>query len=268
LLVPNRSRDVTRINLKLCMPELAESERAQLERDSLMEAGRTMFELGALWNWERERVLALVREVRGVEALDEALREKRGVIGLTPHLGAWEMVGLWVGAHYPFTALYRPPRAAEMESVYRVARERLGSRLVPTDANGVRTIYRVLAAGEVCGILPDQDPGRGAGIFVPFFGPVANTTVFVARLAHKSGAPVIFSWAERLPRGAGFCLHFERGPRDLGDPDVEVATRALNREIERLVRRLPAQYLWSYSRFRTRPPGERSPYKLDASADE
>lgn len=259
-LVPNRSRAATRINLKLCFPELDDAARARLERASLREAGRTILEIGALWTWERERVLGLVREVRGLEAFEAALAEKRGALGLTPHLGAWEMVGLFAGSRYPFTALYRPPRARELDQVYRSARERLGSRLVATDQNGVRTLYRVLASGEVVGILPDQDPGRGSGMFVPFFGIPANTTTFVARLAHKFRLPVFISWAERLPRGAGFRLHIERVSGELCDADPEVATRALNRAVEQAVRQCPEQYLWSYKRFRNRPTGERSPY--------
>jgi KDO2-lipid IV(A) lauroyltransferase len=173
----------------------------------------------------------------------------------------------FVSQRYPITCLYRPPNVLEMDAVYTRARERFGAKLVPADATGVRALHRALHDGAVGGILPDQDPGRGSGIFVPYFGVAANTSVLPVRLASKLRLPVLFIWAERLPRAAGFRIHIERAADDLGDPDPERATTALNREVERLVRRLPEQYLWSYKRFRYRPPGEPSPYK-EAAGDE
>jgi len=265
--LPGRSRAATRVNLKLCLPELDDARRKQLERASLIETGRTMFELGALWHWNRERVSALVREFDGEGVLAAALAEGRGVILLTPHLGAWELCCAFISLRHPLTALYRAPNVLEMDAVYTRARQRFGAKLVTADATGVRTLHRALHDGEVGGILPDQDPGRGSGIFVPYFGVAANTSVLVARLASKLRVPVLFIWAERLPRGAGFRIHIERASAELGDSDPERATRALNREVERLVRRLPEQYLWSYKRFRYRPPGEASPYR-EAASDE
>jgi KDO2-lipid IV(A) lauroyltransferase len=263
--LPGRSRSATRVNLRLCLPELDSAARKQLERASLIESGRTMLELGAIWGWDRERVSALMREVVGEDLLRDAHAEGRGVIMMTPHLGAWELCCPFLSLRYPFTCIYRPPNVLEMDAVYTRARERFGAKLVPADATGVRALHRAIHDGGLGGILPDQDPGRGSGIFVPFFGVPANTSVLVARLAAKVRAPVVFVWAERLPRGAGFRIHLERASSDVSDPDVELATRALNRDVERLVRRLPEQYLWSYKRFRYRPPGESSPYKETAS---
>lgn len=253
--LPNRSRTVTLTNLALCFPELPPRARRRLAVRSLRQMGRTATETGALWYWEAGRVLALARAVSGREAMDQALRAGKGGIILTPHLGNWEMIGLYCSAHYPLTSLYRPPRLQGLEDFMRSARERAGARLVPTNAAGVRYLYRALASGEFIGMLPDQEPAHGNGIFAPFFGIPAYTMSLLARLVQKTGAPVFFAYAERLAGGAGFHLHFTPAPQGFARGDVEEITAAMNIGVEACVRRIPEQYQWSYRRFRTRPEG-------------
>lgn len=263
--IPGRARDSMLTNLALCFPELDEAARAELARESLAEALRAMLELGPLWCWGRERVLSLVQEVVGEDRLEAALAARRGVVFLGPHLGSWELAGLYVSARLSITSLYRPPRVRKLEGLYRHARERFGARLVPADAGGVRELYRALQRGEAIGVLPDQAPGRHGGIFAPFFGLMAKTSTLAARLITSTGAVPLFGWAERLERGSGFRLHFfepELGPSG-GQDDVERVTCALNSELERLIRRRPQQYLWSYQRFKQRPEGEPNPYRRD-----
>jgi KDO2-lipid IV(A) lauroyltransferase len=262
MLCSKRVRGSLRTNLELCFPELDPAARRDLARRSVAQGVAAMLELGPLWRWDRERVLGLVREFRGREHWDAARSAGRGIVMLTPHFGAWELTSLFVSAHIPLTALYRPPRVAALDPVYRHARERFGAKLVPADASGVRALYRALRRGEAVGLLPDQDPGHGAGEFVPFFGIPANTSTLTARLmAHCEATPLLV-WAERLARGQGFRLHFI----PLDDPalrcgDLTRATLALNQAIERVVRTCPEQYLWTYRRFRQRPDGERNPYR-------
>lgn len=262
-----RERLGARVNVELCFPELGPAERAQLVRRSLIETGRTMAELAALWCWPKERALALAQEVRGEERFLEAAA-KGAVIALTPHLGAWEFSGLYVASRVKLTALYKPPPIREMEEFYTAARERTGAKLVPADGTGVRALHRALRSGEVAGILPDQDPGRGSGVFAPFFGRLANTTTLVAKLAEKSGAPVFLVWSERL-KGRGFRVHFvETNGPELRAPDVLAAVTAMNRAIEGLIRTHPEQYLWGYKRFRHTPPGVENPYRLARASEE
>jgi KDO2-lipid IV(A) lauroyltransferase len=261
-----RERQVTRTNVELCWPELDSAARTRLERASLIETGQTIAEFAALWCWRAPRVLALAREVCGAEAFLSA-RARGGVLLLTPHLGAWEFSGLYVASRVPLTALYKPPPIAEMEAFYTAARQRTGARLVPADASGVRALHRALREGEVAGVLPDQDPGRGSGLFAPFLGPLANTTTLVVKLLEKTGAPLFLCWSERV--AGGYRVHFvEASESDLRCGDVARATAAMNRELERLIRSAPEQYLWSYKRFRNRPPGEQDLYRRGGDSEE
>ncbi|OGA45925.1 MAG: hypothetical protein A3F74_15615 [Betaproteobacteria bacterium RIFCSPLOWO2_12_FULL_62_58] len=112
--------------------------------------------------------------------------------------------------------------------------------------------YKALQRGEAVGLLPDQAPGVGEGAWAEFFGRPAYTMTLVGRLQKASGAAVVMVFAERLPHGRGYHLLFQSVPT--GNLD-EVA---LNRTIEALIRRCPAQYLWGYNRYKV-PEGAEKP---------
>lgn len=254
-LVPNPNKAVTLRNLELCFPQWDRAARNALARRTLIETGKALLETPLLWLAPGERVLGLVREVRGLELMEQTLAGGKGVIAVSPHLGSWELCGLYL-TRYGITSLYRPPRKQALEELIRSARERLGATLVPTDARGVRALYQALSRGGLIGILPDQDPRDEAGAFAPFFGIPAKTMTLLPRLAHKSGAPVVYTFAERLPRGRGFRLHFLPAPTGIASDDMITAVTALNQGVEQCVRIAPEQYQWAYKRFRTRPEGE------------
>lgn len=254
-LLPNRGREVTYANIDACLPDLSPEERRRLAVRSLIETGRTITEMGALWYWPGERVLGLVTGCSGLAAVNDAMAKGRGVIIASPHLGNWEMTGLYCSSLYKMTSLYRPPRIRELDAFMQQARERVGARLVPANAAGVRSLYRALDQGEAVGILPDQEPGRGGGVFADFFGIPAYTMTLIGRLVKKTRAPVFFTWAERLPAGRGFHIHFVPGPDDLADRSIDEITAAINAGAEACIRTAPAQYQWSYKRFNSRPEG-------------
>ena len=250
---------VTRINIQLCFPQLSSTEQDELIKQSLIETCKTVTELGALWLWSASQVLKQIREVSNEIYLQQAVQTGRGVILLTPHLGAWEIAGLYVSANYPLTALYRPPKLRGLDDLIHQARERAGGCFVPTSQKGVRALYQALHRGQVVGILPDQVPNEAAaGIFSPLFGVPAYTMVLVFRLVQKTGATVLFTYAERLPCGKGFHLHFLRAPPRITSTQVEVSVRALNQGIEQCVQACPSQYQWNYKRFKRHPDGEKA----------
>ncbi len=255
ILLPNKNQRIARRNLELCLPEMNDNQRKQLLKKSLIETGKAVMEKGALMCWKRKRVLALVQDVVGLEHLEEAHNSDDGTILAIPHLGDWEMIGLYCSNQYPMTSLYRPLRGP-LDNFIKTGRERLGAHLVPTEGKGLRALYSALNKGELVAILPDQNPGAGKGIYVPFFGIAANTMVLLSRLANKTNAIVLYAYAERLPQGRGFRLHFIPTPDDIHNQDIHTSLTALNSGLEKCIRTLPEQYWWSYPRFRQRPEGE------------
>jgi len=261
ILTQNRSRRASEINIGLCFPEMPADEQRKLVRRSLLETGKTIIETSALWLRNGKNTLRLIKEVQGEELVSRAMREGKGVILATPHLGAWEGAGLYCAHKYNITCLYLPLKISGLEQLVNKARSRLGGNYVPANARGVRTLYVTLERGGAVAMLPDQEPKRGTGMFAPFFGIPAYSMVFLGRLAEKTGAPVIFTWCERLPLGRGYRLHFHQSPAAIHSGDIAEAVAATNLAVEQCVSECPEQYQWSYRRFRTRPDGERSFYK-------
>ncbi|MCP5416784.1 MAG: lysophospholipid acyltransferase family protein [Chromatiaceae bacterium] len=260
----NRERDTARVNIKLCFPQLTTAQQEQMLRLNLIESARTLFELPAHWRRGVRYVDELLQLGEGAELPEQMLRQRRGLIFLTPHLGAWEL-----GAHYiarlaPTTILYRPPREPALEHIITRGRAQSGARPVPTSPSGVKALYQALHRHEIVGILPDQQPrhaSKSAGVFAPFFDIPALTMVLVNRLVRQTGAAVLYTYVERLPAASGYRMHFFSAPDGVDDPDPVVAATALNQGVEACVRRCPLQYQWSYRRFSVRPDGGRSPYK-------
>jgi KDO2-lipid IV(A) lauroyltransferase len=259
-LVPNRLRRDTCTNIKLCLPELDKAGQRRLVRKSLVETGKAMLETGALWFRPGLQALQLIRRIEGHELVQAALEQGRGVILATPHLGAWEAAGLYGAAIFNMTCLYRPLRIPELEKLVRTARNRLGANYVPATPGGIRSLCKTLEQGGTIAMLPDQEPWSGAGIFAAFFNSPALTMTLLARLASRSGAPVVFAWCERLRQGQGYILRFSAAPDRVCSSDLNEATHAMNRAIEELVKLCPSQYQWGYRRFRTRQDGKSGIY--------
>lgn len=251
--LPNRQRETTCLHLQRCLPELDAAARERIARESLTEMVRAMLEAPLLWFGPETRLRRWMADADAQRQL-AALRDAgQGVIWLCPHLGAWELAGLFCSAHGAMTSLYKPQKGV-FDALVLEGRCRLGANLVPTNTAGVKGLMAALRRREMIGILPDHDPPRGSGVFAPLFGISAHTTELVTKLAGRSPAPVWFCLAERLPAGRGFALHLLPAPADIRDPQTGVA--ALNRAVEDVIRRWPQQYWWSYQRYRRRPPGE------------
>lgn len=259
-LLPNRHRAISARNLQLCFPQLSPWSRLQLLRRTLEESGKTIMEVPLLWCASQRRIMGLIKGRSGEALVHQAMAAGKGMITVSPHIGAWELVGLELSPRYDMTIMYRPPRYPSIDPVMRNGRERFGAHLAPADASGIKVLMQSLRQGKMIGILPDQDPRDSGGVFAPFFGIAANTMTLLPRLAQKSGAAVIYCFAERLSWGRGFRLHFIPAP-EVASSDMQVAATAVNAAVEKCVRLAPAQYQWSYKRFRTRPAGEASLYK-------
>lgn len=217
--------------------------------------GAGVAELLPVWLRPLPHTLALVREVRGWEHVEAARAAGRGILVLTPHLGCWELGGIYIGSRFPITFLYRPPRQDWADRLMRDGRERGGVRLATPDMKGVRAMLAALRRGESVGILPDQVASKGDGVWADFFGRPAYTPTLAHRLALSTGAVPLLFVCERLAWGRGFRLWVEPLPQVTGDAAAFVAD--LNRAIERLILRWPAQYLWTYRRYKT--PGGAPP---------
>jgi Kdo2-lipid IVA lauroyltransferase/acyltransferase len=230
-------------------------------RAAAREAGKAGLETPWVWMRAQSDILAYT-SAEGLDIFEAALMEERPLIVLAPHLGCFEVIPrhyvAWRGSsRRPLTLLYRVPHKAILRPLVESGRAAEGVHLAPADLRGVRMLIKAMRQREMVGILPDQVPSHGEGVWAPFFGRWAYTMTLPARLALQFDAAVLFAFGERLPQGRGYRIHFSRmTERFSGDAAQDAAL--LNRYLERLVRLFPAQYLWGYNRYK-RPAGAEPP---------
>lgn len=226
---------------------------ARLAWASAAAAGKATLETCYIWFRSEEDLLRnsrfddFARLAKETDAR-KARGDRRGVIILTPHIGSFEVGGRAYASVAPITVLYKAPRRADLHELLKVARTHPRMTMVPADTGGVRALLRALRRGEAVGILPDQVPSAGDGIWAPFFGRAAFTMTLPSRLAQKTGAPVYLVASWRRPFGRGWDLEFSKLDR-LPTPE------AINGELETIIRRRPQQYVWSYNRYKGPSPG-------------
>ena len=256
LKLPNRSRDVARINLARCFPELDDDRREQLLHDSLQQIGKTFTESACAWIWPADRTLRLIWEVEGLDVLERALASGKGVVGITSHLGNWEVLNHFYCAQCKPIIFYRPPKLKAVDDLLQQQRVQLGNRVAPSTREGIISIIKEVRRGGSVGIPADPEPSEGSGVFVPFFAIQALTSKFVPGMLSGGKAVGVFLHALRLEDGSGFKVILEAAPEEMYSEDVEVAVASMSRVIESYVRRWPSQYMWTMKRFKKRPAGE------------
>jgi KDO2-lipid IV(A) lauroyltransferase len=248
-----------RLNANAALAGVGEDDR----RAAIAAAGQMSLETPRLWLRAHDAPIADPVRWEGAELIEAAIGSGRGLVLLTPHMGSFEVAAQAYaqrfGARQPITVLYRPARQPLLRELQERVRARPHLATAPANLAGVRLMLRALKRGETVGLLPDQVPPEGMGVWVPFFGRDAYTMTLAAKLVRQSGAEVLAIWCERLPGGAGYVMR----PLPLIEPlaeaaalpaDAEAVARAdalaINRSMEAVIRARPAQYLWGYHRYK------------------
>lgn len=258
---PWRRHRIIDTNLRLCFPELDPIARRRLRRRYLIELWRLALEAGAMWCWSPKRLDRHIRRDESWQAVEAAVASGRGVLMVSGHIGNWELLNLDLSRHFPMATLYRAPKSRSLDAFITTPRVRFGGRMIPGGSPALRELLVQLKNGNTVGIAADIQPKQGGGVFVDLFGTPALTMTLVNKLARKTGCAVFFTWAERLPGGRGWSLHYTPADETIRDPDPVTALEPMNRWLENAIRKAPTQYLWLYKRFSRRPPGEAPIYE-------
>ncbi|WP_288501334.1 lysophospholipid acyltransferase, partial [uncultured Pseudomonas sp.] len=202
--IPNGSRNVVRINLAKCFPEMDPVAREQLVGQALRDIGKSFVESACAWIWPPHRSLELVKEVHGLEVLEQALASGKGVVGITSHLGNWEVLNHFYCNQCKPIIFYRPPKLKAVDDLLREQRVQMGNRVAPSTKEGILSVIKEVRRGGQVGIPADPEPAESAGVFVPFLGTEALTSKFVPNMLAGGKAVGVFLHALRLPDGSGF----------------------------------------------------------------
>lgn len=245
-------------NLQLCFPDLSQQQRTELARMSLMHTGMMLAESGSVWLWSVEKIMHEIKEVVGLELIQNAQDQGNGLILIGPHHGNWELMGLYLSTLGKCSQLYQAPKHKDLDALLYMARSRGSAKMYPANTKGVIAMLGALKRGEMVGILPDQVPGPKAGEFAPFFGNDAYTMTLISRLIQKTGAKALLTYAKRLDQG--FKIVIKEPDEKIYAQHMPTSLAGLNKTVELAVKDGPEQYQWEYKRFRYQPEGEQEPY--------
>lgn len=253
-----KRRRIARINLELCFPEQTATHRARLLRRHFRLMGQSYVDIAFLV-WASERRFRRKMRVRGLEHLHAARRRGRRVILLAPHCLGMNVGGIVLSRHERVFSMFKPQRSPLLNWLLERARSRYGAPLIARE-RGLRPVLRGLDEDVVFYYLPDEDFGPQRSVFTPFFGVPTATLPTLGRLAERAKADVIPCFTRLLPRGRGYeiILHPALAEFPAGERVRDAAH--MNAALERGIREMPEQYMWTFRLFNTRPSGAPSPY--------
>ncbi len=241
---------VIRRNLKLCFPEQNERWINDTTKQNLIYTAQTALEFTKTWGVEPQYSIEQMTEIENAELFLNAIKSPKGCFILVPHFGNWEFMNPWVSSHCSPVIMYKPSKNKALDSFVRQARSRLNSTLVPTDESGVKAVFKALKNGGVSIILPDHTPHDNGGIFAPFFGISVWSGILASKLIQKTQCEVIMLSCVHHPLGKGFKVTVDSVEPDVYSKDLSTSVKAINKSVENLIRRNPAQYQWIYKRFK------------------
>ena len=251
------ARRVALKNLELCFPDLTGRDRSRLVKRHFHASGQILFGLAIAW-WGTEKRLKRLVRFRDRHYYDDALKAGKSIILLAPHFLCLEIGGVRLSQERRVVSMYKAPKNPFVENVLR-SRARYGAILIER-SGALRSLIRLIRQGLPFYYLPDQDPGRSEAVFAPFFGVPAATVTALSRIAQLTNAVVVPCFTRQLAYGRGYEIMFYPPMQDFPCGDAGKDARRMNAEIEKGVAEMPEQYMWTYKRFKTRPPNAPSPY--------
>lgn len=254
-----------RKNMLLTRPLLSDKERQAMSKQALINQLISTADSLKSWAMPPEWSIHQIKSVHSLDILKRGLINPNGMLAIVPHIGTWEMMNAWLNQFGQPVIMYKPVKNKAVDEFMRAGRQRLNATLVPTDAAGVKAIFKTLKQGGFSIILPDHVPDPSGGVIVPFFGIPTLTSTLAPKLAQKTGCALVGLSCIRCDDGDGFEVHcYDLSDPQLYDKDIDVATTALNDAMQRMIDEHFTHYMWGYRRFKFTPFGE-NPYLLDES---
>lgn len=247
----SKTSQTIELNLQIALPELDAQQRKLITQQAIRNELTSYFEFFHIWGSSNQKNIQRIHQVHGLDLLQEALAQQKGVVLIVPHFGTWEIMNAWIAQFTPMTIMYKPVKNPAADDFVRQARSREQANLVPTDESGVRQIFKALKQGGTTVILPDHTPNVG-GEMIPFFGIPLESSNLSAKLIQKTKASALLLYALRN-ENQGFDIHIEAIDEQIYESNANAGTAIIHREIEDLIRRYPAHYHWSYKRYKAHP---------------
>jgi KDO2-lipid IV(A) lauroyltransferase len=239
-------------NLGIAFPDMPPSFRRAMTGAMFKSLGRNAYEFLTLEGSTRARLRDIVERVEGLEHMDAARARNQGVIGITGHIGCWELLAAYFTTEgYPVNVVGRQLWESRLDRELVKMRTSVGYRTIDRD-RGAREMLRVLRENRILAVLIDQHT-RVSGVYVPFFNRPAHTPTGVAKLALATGATIL-PMAIYMTRPGRHLIRIlpaiEYAAGSESEADIEKVTERCSRAIEELIRFDPKQWVWFHRRWR------------------
>jgi KDO2-lipid IV(A) lauroyltransferase len=238
---------VARVNLKLCLPALADSNREQLLNLHFHSLGIALMETAMAW-WSSDARIRSLTQMDGLEHLEHAQAQGRGVLLLSAHFTTLEIGARAICARLPGNIMYRPASNPVMGFFLARNRARRAKRAIRRD--DIRVLVGALKAGEFVWYAPDQSYRKKGAQLVKFFGVPCASNTATSRLAKMTDAVVLPYFPERLPNNAGYRITIQPPLENFPSDDAVADAEQFHHAIEAHIARVPEQYLWIHRRFK------------------
>jgi KDO2-lipid IV(A) lauroyltransferase len=249
-LVSSYRRTIVHTNIGLCFPELDARQQQQLVNRCYDSLGMSLIETAFAY-WADDRELDVLGTLDGLEHIESARKQGKGVLLLSGHFCSLDFAGRILAKYHPVCFTYQKLRNKLIDAAIKKRRAETSEILI--NRYDTRGFIKALKAGHVVWYAPDQDQARKNSVFAPLFGIPANTLTSTTKLVKLTGAVVLPFHIRRLPDCKGYALTIAPPLENFpGANEVEDATR-FNAIIESRIREHPEQYLWMHRRFKTRP---------------
>ena len=256
--VNEKRRQITRINIGLCFPELTEEQKEQLVLRHFEAYGANVFDLAISW-WASSSRLDRLTKVHGIERYLDLIDQGRNVVLLTGHILTVDLCGQYISRYQAGVSMMKPLKNPLLNWMMYRGRMRNGNVMVNRQ-QGMRPMVRYLRKGYTGYFMPDEDFGSPASVFAPFFGQQSWTVTSLSMLARLGNAVVLPIFMHSLPGGKGYELYIDPALENFPSGDDLTDTTTMNMALEKGIRRMPEMYAWTFKLFKTRPEGEKAPY--------
>lgn len=250
LIAAKQRREDTAINLSQCFPELTPQQQSALTKDIFKNAGIGLMEYANAWfrspDYYRDKLT-----IEGLEHLHNAEKRGRGILLLGAHYSQMDLAAAMCSPHFKVDTVYRPQKNQALERIMIQRRSRYHSGLI--SYRDMRSLMRSLKGGRIVWYTPDQDFGKKHSVFAPFFGVPAATITTPTRLQAVSDSTVLFIHFFREQTAERYTVKLVPAPTNYPSGNDQEDAITVNRMLESLIRRAPAQYMWYHRRFKTRP---------------
>jgi KDO2-lipid IV(A) lauroyltransferase len=236
---------VTKRNLSIAFPEMSYFDLECLSKESYKETLKSVYETFYAWSRSNKKIIYQTRRINN-RFLFNNQNNQNGLILFALHNRSIDFMLSWIGSQRVHTSLYKKIKINSVNRYVKKIREIGGSKMVETGVGGVKTILSALENNQMTCMASDQVPADGLGTYSTFFNHECYSFSLAPRLAKKSMKEILMSYIS-YDKNIGYIMNFTKPHHKIYS---SIGVDVMNKEMEQVIKKMPAEYSWEYKKFR------------------